>query len=153
MRQDGSLPRSGGSHRAVAELPEPELVAPVVLAWFGKCSRAGDWAVPEEIRAVACFGDVNLDFTEARLPSSGTVEVDALALFGKLRLIVPAGTDVDLDDTRAVFGQVRQRRARETGRRRLGGAGPGAGGDPDEEPLLLRVTGRALFGKVVVEHR
>jgi hypothetical protein len=50
---------------------------------FGNTSRTGPWAPPEEIRAVAGFGNVVLDFREADLPA-GVTEVDAYAIFGNV---------------------------------------------------------------------
>lgn len=138
-----------------------ELTSDSVTSVFGSCARTGDWPVPDRLRAAAFFGDVKLDFREATLPLRGIVEVDATAIFGDLKLIVPAGTDVDMAGGHAVFGEFREAsawlRTRSFFRRWVMGIEPDTE-EPepepeDEEPLLLRVRGFALFGSVLVSNR
>ena len=126
-------------------------------ALFGTCSRTGAWSAPEHATVNAWFGEVKLDFRDADLPDDGVVEVDATAVCGQVTLIVERGTEVELDGTMAIFGEVSrkdgQRRGANLVRRLLGD--PTEGDDwngPDEaEPMLLRVTGLACFGAVTVE--
>jgi len=64
-----------------------------VTALFTGATRSGRWVVPGAITCVATFGEVVLDFTEAILQDRHVV-VTVYALFGKVRLIVPAGVEV-----------------------------------------------------------
>jgi Domain of unknown function (DUF1707)/Cell wall-active antibiotics response 4TMS YvqF len=64
-----------------------------VTALFSGAYRRGRWVVPPAMTCVATFGEVVLDFTEAILQDRHVV-VTVYALFGKVRLIVPAGVEV-----------------------------------------------------------
>jgi hypothetical protein len=64
-----------------------------VTALFTGAHRSGRWVVPPALTCVATFGEVVLDFTEAILQDRHVV-VTVYALFGKVRLIVPAGVEV-----------------------------------------------------------
>src|ERR1700744_5235181 len=64
-----------------------------VTALFTGAHRSGRWVVPGNLTCVAAFGEVILDFTEAILHDRHVV-VTVYALFGKVRLIVPAGVEV-----------------------------------------------------------
>ncbi len=105
-----------------------------VLAVFGGASRAGQWEVPQRMKATAVFGGVELDLRNAVL-APGVTEIRCLAVFGGVELQVPAGVRVECEGT-AVFG----------GFEREGGHGPYA----DDAPTV-RITGTAVFGGVSVE--
>jgi hypothetical protein len=64
-----------------------------VSALFTTADRRGRWVVPGTVTCVAAFGEVVLDFTEAILQDRHVV-VTVYALFGRVRLIVPAGVEV-----------------------------------------------------------
>ncbi|HEX9039709.1 MAG TPA: DUF1707 domain-containing protein [Trebonia sp.] len=64
-----------------------------VAALFTTTDRRGRWVVPAAVTCVAAFGEVILDFTEAILQDRHVV-VTVYALFGRVRLIVPAGVEV-----------------------------------------------------------
>jgi len=64
-----------------------------VAALFTTADRRGRWVVPGTVTCVAAFGEVVLDFTEAILQDRHVV-VTVYALFGRVRLIVPAGVEV-----------------------------------------------------------
>ncbi len=64
-----------------------------VAALFTGADRRGRWVVPPSMTCVAAFGDVVLDFTEAILQDRHVV-VTVYAVFGRVRLIVPAGVEV-----------------------------------------------------------
>ena len=64
-----------------------------VTALFTEADRRGRWVVPGSVTCVAAFGEVVLDFTEAILQDRHVV-VTVYALFGRVRLIVPAGVEV-----------------------------------------------------------
>ncbi|HTO68474.1 MAG TPA: LiaF domain-containing protein [Myxococcota bacterium] len=131
-----------------------------VTAVFSATARRGEWLPPEELRVRALFGAVQLDFRKALLaPGETTLEV--LALFGAVEILVPHDLEVEVAAS-AVLGSVEQRDhgggmkgfiaeqiRRATGqvheRRELRPA--------DEEPPLLRVEGRAVFGSIIVRRR
>lgn len=96
--------------------------------------REGQWHVPAHIVATAGMGSVKLDFTDAVLESS-TIHVEAVANAGSVILLVPAGWRVDLDGVSSAMGTVRNKATA-----------------PEPGRPLLRVTGRAVMGDVVVRH-
>lgn len=149
--------RTGDDVPARGRTPRRELEREHFNALFGECRRSGDWSAPETASVNAWFGEVSLDFTEAELPHDGVVEVDASAVFGQVTLTVPRGTDVELQGTTAIFGEVSRKQTGRTGNflRKwvLGDSEPDDGWDgayDDEEPMLLRVTGLSVFGSVTV---
>lgn len=80
-----------------------------VSAMFARERRQGRWVVPTSFPVTAFFGDVVLDLREAILQSQ-RVTIYATAIFGQVKLIVPAGIAVEMAG-RSVFG-VRSVRAR-----------------------------------------
>jgi predicted membrane protein len=88
-----------------------------VVAVFGDSARSGAWLPPDELRAVAGFGNVRLDFREADLPP-GPTEIRAFAVFGNVELLVPRGLDVELSGV-SLFGSVHHRSDRKAGRQIL----------------------------------
>lgn len=126
-----------------------------VISVFGGASRTGPWAPPEEILAVAGFGNVVLDFRQADLPA-GTTFVSAFALFGSVEIRVPESLEVELSGL-ALIGNVVHRSDR-TGRTRrklrhwlrMSKPAPRAESRADDE-AVLSVRGTACFGNVVVK--
>jgi len=108
-----------------------------VVAIFGNATREGSWSPAAQVRARAVFGNVVLDFREARLPP-GLTEVHVSATFGNVEIIVPPGLAVETDGS-GIFGNFEH----------VDRAPPFS--DPDAP--LLRVQGRALFGNVELETR
>ena len=98
---------------------------------FAGATRKGAWQVPSRINALAMFGGVTLDLTEA-LWSSDTIEVNVGALFGGVDIIVPDDVEVR-DSAVALFGSVDVSSRAAVGRR------------------LLIVRGLAGFGGVSVK--
>ncbi len=130
-----------------------------LVAVFGKSTRSGEWEPPERLDAVAVFGSVSLDFRHALLPP-GVTEVEALAVFGGVDIVVPPELEVEVETGLSLFGSVEERharssRVRDTLRRFLfGEPGPRHAADlPDDDPPILYVRARVLFGgvKVVVK--
>ncbi|MGW2629635.1 DUF1707 SHOCT-like domain-containing protein [Streptomyces chattanoogensis] len=66
-----------------AELPKQNLVA-----IFSASLRKGRWRVPGRINAVAIFGSVEIDLTEAVFPQQ-QVQINATSLFGSVDIRVP----------------------------------------------------------------
>jgi hypothetical protein len=84
---------------------------------FAGASRKGVWHVPSRINAIAMFGGVTIDLTEA-VWTSDTIEVNAGALFGGIDIIVP--DDVEVRDAAvAIFGGVDVTSRTPTGQRVL----------------------------------
>lgn len=138
------------------DLLHPETISAV----FSSTARRGEWLPAEEVRVRACFGNVNLDFTQALL-APGVTTLETLALFGSIEITVPADLEVELAAS-AVLGSVEQRDAGGRVRRfiadqirRVTGQtpAPSYSPEPDDEPPLLRIEGRALFGSIVVKVR
>lgn len=65
----------------------------VVIGLFGSEVRDGRWVVPPVLTCSAVCGEVNVDFREALLQERHVV-LYAHAVFGRVRLIVPAGVEV-----------------------------------------------------------
>ncbi|GLW12920.1 hypothetical protein Misp01_80480 [Microtetraspora sp. NBRC 13810] len=103
-----------------------------VAAVFSKVIRSGRWVAGRHTRLRSTFGALIVDLSDAVLPGREVVlELDAL--FGKLIVRVPRDARV-IDEGEALFAK-----------RQVAGGADGAGSGP-----LIRVTGKARFGKVVV---
>ncbi|MGW4641125.1 DUF1707 SHOCT-like domain-containing protein [Sphaerisporangium sp. NPDC004334] len=108
-----------------------------VAAVFSKVIRSGRWVAGRHTTLRSTFGALIIDLTDAVLPGR-EVTLELNSFCGKLIVRVPANARV-IDEGSAVFSK----------RHVSGGASDGGnGGDPDAP--LIRVTGRAMFGKVVV---
>lgn len=105
-----------------------------VLAIFGSTARKGTWAVPRKLNVTATFGNIELDFRDARLPA-GLVEVEAHAVFGNIELVVPPHLAVETEGA-GIFGNFEHRER--------------APATPDPEAPFLRVKGAAVFGNIEV---
>ncbi|MEV0535611.1 DUF1707 domain-containing protein [Kitasatospora sp. NPDC050463] len=62
--------------------------APTMVAIFGGASRRGRWRVGSHLRAVAAFGGVEIDLTDAVFESP-EVEIEVIAMFGGVEIKVP----------------------------------------------------------------
>lgn len=127
-------------------------------AVFGECKRSGRWSAADRLSTGAWFGSVTLDFREAEIASDGVVEVDATAVFGEIVLKVPRGTEVELGGVWALFAEVGSTQSKNRigafARKWLTGHDPheyADEDDADEEPMVLRVRGSAIFGSVTVQ--
>ena len=133
ITRDLPLERSGG-----AVLPE-STVRQEVSATLSKVHRAGRWVPGRHTELRASFGALIVDMSEAVLPGR-EITVTANSLFGKLVLRVPANARI-VDEGGAVCGKwavLGRSRSRDSE-------------VPDsEEGPLIRITGRARFGKVTI---
>ena len=130
---------SGAVSTALAPLSvNPALAAPTkrIRAILGNVERRGAWAVPARLDVSATFGNVELDFRDARF-TAGVTELHARAVFGNLEIIVPPQLAVDCEGS-SVLGNVENH-------------GAGAVGDPDRP--RLRISGVAIFGNVEIHTR
>jgi hypothetical protein len=75
-----------------------------IAALFSTAERHGRWVVPATMTCAAVFGEVVLDLREALMQERHVV-VSVYALFGRVRLIVPAGVEVVMNATDIVGRQ------------------------------------------------
>lgn len=107
----------------------------VIKSSLGDVTRRGYWVVPEQIKVEGGVGDTTLDFTRAEFTAPVTT-IDVKLGVGDLRIVVPVGAVVDVDDMHVSVGSVKDRTTRTPGDR-----GP---------HIVLR--GRSTMGDVVVQH-
>lgn len=119
-------------------LPE-STVRQEVAATLSKVHRGGRWVPGRHTGLRASFGALVVDMSEAVLPGR-EITVDVNALFGKVVVRVPRNARI-VDEGGAMCGKwaVHAR----------GGREEGANADAEEGPLI-RITGRARFGKVAI---
>lgn len=103
------------------------------VAVFSGAMRQGEWTVASEFNAVAVFGGVELDLTDAKLESADTV-IRAVAVFGGIDITVPHDVRVFVDGSGVLGGYSDQIKAQ-----------PPAGAP------VVRITGVAVFGGVNVK--
>lgn len=104
------------------------------LAFMGEVRRKGTWIVPNRLHLFAAMGAVRLDLREAQIPPGG-VDIDATALMGEVRVILPPGLHADVDGV-AVMGEFSDRTA--------------SAASTLDAPVI-RVKGSAFMGAVYVE--
>lgn len=104
-------------------------------AIMSECKRHGVWQVPENHAAFALMGSVVLDLRQAVLSSHDTT-INASAVMGEVKIIVPAHIHVMVDGTPIMgeFGQGKDKVPADIG--------------PDSP--VVRVKGLALMGSVNV---
>jgi hypothetical protein len=129
------------AHPASTPVPRTPSGVPAVghnssLAIMSECKRQGVWAVPEHHSAFALMGSVVIDLREAQLASQHT-QVNASAIMGEVKIIVPAHMHVVVDGT-PIMGEFNQ--ARDKAPAELGPGSPS-----------VRVRGMALMGSVTVQ--
>jgi len=122
--------------RALPIAPGPGAAqsSPPAVAVFSEVKRRGRWIVGPETTAVAVFGAVKLDLTEAVLPREVTIR--AFSVFGSVKVDVPEDAEVHGGGF-AVFGA-----------RDMPDEVSAARGGP-----VVQVTGLTLFGDCVVRRR
>jgi Domain of unknown function (DUF1707)/Cell wall-active antibiotics response 4TMS YvqF len=139
----GGLPVLVPSPVALETLPQYS-VAPAAtvprekryLAFMGEVRRKGNWTVPSRLRLLSAMGAIRLDLREALIPAEG-VEIDATAMMGEVRIVLPPGLHAEVDGL-AVMGEFSDRTA-------------GAASTIDAP--VIRVKGVAFMGAVRVETR
>lgn len=102
------------------------------LAVFSTVKKEGVWRAPSIARVRAIMGSVILDLREADIPPDG-MEIDAEAIMGEVRILLPLGVGAEVDCT-AVMGEVVDR------------AQQGTPGLP-----FIRVHGGTTMGTIRVE--
>lgn len=104
-------------------------------AIMGDCKRRGVWQVPEHHAAFALMGSVLIDLRQANMSSRETV-INASAIMGEVKVLVPAHFNVIVDGTPIMgeYGQGKDKVAATVG--------------PDSP--TVRVKGLSLMGSVSV---
>jgi hypothetical protein len=124
-----------------ADLPALPPLRPPAGRWvvgvLGGERRRGRWRLGERLTAVAAFGSCAIDLREAEREPGVEPAVTAVAVFGSVELVVPAGTEVDLRGMSLLGSRTVKVRP--------------AGGGP--RGLALRVRGVAVLGSVQVVSR
>jgi hypothetical protein len=133
-----ALPSGAASTALVPLAVNPTLAAPAkqIRSLFGNVERRGGWVVPANMRVKVTFGNVELDFRDARF-TAGVTDLQAAVVFGNLELIVPPQLAVDCEAS-SVLGNIESHST-------------GAVGDPDRP--LLRVRGYAVMGNIEIHTR
>jgi hypothetical protein len=103
---------------------------------LGNVERHGGWAVAPHLEVRATFGNVELDFRDARFTAAVT-ELEVRAVFGNVEIIVPPQLAVECDGS-SILGNIETH-------------GSGAVADPDRP--LLRIHGFAVLGNVEIHTR
>ena len=103
-----------------------------LIAIFGGATRKGRWRVPKQSTAVALFGGVEIDLTEAIFEST-EIEITGFWCFGGMEIKAPAGIEVR-DRTAGIFG----------------GTDIKGLGDPIPGAPVITIKGATLFGGVSV---
>ncbi|MFD0883306.1 DUF1707 domain-containing protein [Streptosporangium algeriense] len=106
----------------------------VVNAVFSKVVRSGRWIAGRHTKLSSTFGALIVDLSDAVLPGR-EITLEVTSLFGKLIVRVPENAHI-IDEVSALFAK-----------RGISG-GVGAGDGP-----VIRVTGKATFGKVIVSRK
>jgi hypothetical protein len=103
---------------------------------FGEAKLRGKWRAGRSVSVLALFGGATIDLRDATLTANELV-ITGLVAFGSLQIIVPPGSDVEVEGL-VVFGS----RAHD---------------DDDEEPLpgmpVIRVATTVVFGDISVKVR
>ncbi|MFC0865362.1 DUF1707 domain-containing protein [Sphaerimonospora cavernae] len=101
-----------------------------IVAIFGGADRRGRWRVRRQTRALALFGGMRFDLTDAEFEAK-EIEITVNAIFGGAEIILPEGAEVRCHGV-GVFG------------------GFDVHGSPDVDPSapVVVVKGLALFGGV-----
>jgi hypothetical protein len=100
------------------------------LAIFGDHRRKGRWRPAADTTAVALFGDIVLDLRDA-LIEMPYVRIHAVSIFGDVRIIPPAGADVQCSVV-SIFGDTT------------------TSGEPPAtaSSVVIHIDGGAIFGSV-----
>lgn len=108
------------------------------VAIMSECKRQGVWSVPEHHSAFAMMGGVVIDLRQAQLSAHETL-INASAVMGEVKVIVPADVHVVVDGT-PIMGEYSQAKDKVAA-----DIGPGS--------PVVRIRGMALMGSVTVQRQ
>ncbi|QKW21363.1 DUF1707 and DUF2154 domain-containing protein [Kitasatospora sp. NA04385] len=135
IRHNLTKPPLAAAPAAQAPLPPARAEAPTMLAVFGGAARKGRWRVGSHLKAVAVFGGIEIDLTDAVFESPEVV-IEVYTVFGGVEIRVPENVSLHGGGA-GVFGgfEVREQTA--------------------AEPYapVVRVKGAAVFGGVEAKPR
>ncbi|GGU59498.1 hypothetical protein GCM10010211_25530 [Streptomyces albospinus] len=122
---------------ATAPQPSPDSAGQRVFkAVFGDLTLSSP-ALEHGIEATAVFGDLTLDLCSSPAPTTGELTISARAVLGDVHLLLPEGVRVELNCSK-LFGDLRDLTRAHSG--------------PESVTPLVRITGSAVFGDIVVAH-
>ena len=122
-------------HTAVAPVEPAEYLRIVTV--FGSTKRAGSWTVPLHLDLKVILGELTIDLRDAVF-CADVLDIDLHVTLGSLRLIVPAGTQVE--------NECEERFSSSTHSMRSAKGAPRIG-------LLVRLTGRVVFGNLEIKEK
>lgn len=108
---------------------------PPIVAVFSSVDRKGAWTLADDGYAVAVFGEVTLDLRDATIAAREN-EIHAFAIFGSVTVYVEPGANVEC-----------------TGIGILGQFDRGEVSEAKADAPVVRVSGLALFGSVVIKEK
>ncbi len=116
-------------------LPPARAEAPTMVAVFGGAARKGRWRVGSHLKAVAVFGGIEIDLTDAVFESPEVV-IEVVSVFGGVEIRVPENVSLHGGGA-GVFGgfEVREQTS------------------ADPYAPVVRVKGAAVFGGVEAKPR
>lgn len=107
-------------------------------AIMSECKRQGVWAVPEHHSAFALMGSVLIDLRQAQVSGHETL-INASAIMGEVKVIVPADMHVVVDGT-PIMGEYNQAKDK-------------VEADLRPDSPTVRIRGMALMGSVTVQRQ
>ncbi len=130
---EGSRPSAeGGGDQVTINMGEVRQQQDLVAIFSGN-ERKGVWYPARNIKILAAFGGVDLDFSQALLPPGDTY-IDAMCVFGGVDIIVPEGVNLEVSGV-PIFGGIDNK----YGDRRIPGA------------PTIHISAFALFGGIDVK--
>src|SRR5436190_20958918 len=79
----------------LSSAPAPPTRGRFVVSVFGDITPSGPWPAGRRLSPVAVFGDIDVDLRDIPA-SSGELVIRAIAPFGNIDVLVPAGAEVDV---------------------------------------------------------
>ncbi len=130
LTHDLQVERQRPAASPVSYAPNASTEPDNIIAVFGGADRRGRWRVRRQTKALAVFGGVRFDLTEAEFEAK-EVEITINAIFGGAEIILPEGVEVRCQGV-GVFG------------------GYDVHNSPDVDPSapVVVIKGLALFGGV-----
>jgi hypothetical protein len=119
--------------RSSGTAPAQQAHAQRMVSVFADVDRRGWWRAEGTVSPMSLFGDVELDLRQAAVPT-GELQINAVAPFGDIEVIVPDGVSVELTGF-SVFG-----------RKKVDVRRPASIGSAP----VVRVRALTLFGSVLV---
>ncbi|WP_169953305.1 DUF1707 domain-containing protein [Microbispora sp. H11081] len=93
LTQDLQVERHRPAASPVSYVPGASSEPDNVIAIFGGADRRGRWRVRRQTRALAAFGGIRFDLTDAEFEAK-EVEITVNAIFGGAEIILPEGAEV-----------------------------------------------------------